>query len=134
MSKTAKYANVGGQAVMEGIMMKSPIKSVLAVRSPSGEIVTEEMKEFSIRKKFKLFRLPIIRGIFAFIESLVVGYRSIMRSAEIAGFEDEEEDGNKFVQSALLVFSAALGVILAVGLFIALPLFCMWLISMVFDF
>ena len=84
-----KYANVGGQAVMEGIMMKSPKKTVLAVRDTSGNIVTEEVKEFSIRKKCKFFRLPIIRGIFAFIESLVVGYRSLMRSATLSGLEEE---------------------------------------------
>lgn len=51
-------------------MMKSPIKSVLAVRSPSGEIVTEEMKEFSIRKKFKLFRLPDNKRYFRFYREL----------------------------------------------------------------
>lgn len=128
-----KYANVGGQAVMEGIMMKSPKKSVLAVRDPSGNIVTEEVKDFSIRKKCKLFRLPIIRGIFAFIESMVVGYKSIMRSAELSGLE-EETDGNKFVQTLIMAVAVVLGVLLAVGLFVALPLFCMWAISFVFDF
>lgn len=128
-----KYANVGGQAVMEGIMMKSPLKSVLAVRTPSGEIVTEEMREFSIRKKCKLFRIPVLRGVFAFIESLIVGYRSIMRSAELAGLE-EETKGNKFLQGLLMGVSVVLGVGLALGLFLALPLFLMWLISFVFDF
>lgn len=128
-----KYANVGGQAVMEGIMMKSPKRSVLAVRTPSGDIVTEEMKDFSIRKKCKLFRLPIIRGMFAFIESMVIGYRSIMRSAELAGLE-EETNGNRALQNFIMIVSVLLGVILAVGLFLALPLLCMWLISMVFDF
>lgn len=128
-----KYANVGGQAVMEGIMMKSPLKSVLAVRTPSGEIVTEEMREFSIRKKCKLFRIPVLRGVFAFIESLIVGYRSIMRSAELAGLE-EETKGNKFLQGLLMGVSVVLGVALALGLFLALPLFLMWLISLVFDF
>lgn len=128
-----KYANVGGQAVMEGIMMKSPKKTVLAVRAPSGDIVTEDVKDFSIRKKCKLFRLPIIRGIFAFIESLVVGYRSLMRSATLAGLE-EETKGSKAAQALIMTVSVVLGVLLAVGLFVALPLFCMWLISFAFDF
>ncbi len=128
-----KYANVGGQAVMEGIMMKSPKKSVLAVRTPDGEIVTEEMKDFSIRKKAKIFRIPIVRGALAFVESMVVGYRSIMRSAELAGLE-EETGGNKFLQNFIMAVSVILGVVLAVGLFLALPLVCMWLISMIFDF
>ena len=115
-----RYAAVGGQAVMEGIMMKSPLRSVLAVRTPNGEVVTEEMATSSVREKYKVLRLPIIRGCVAFVESMVVGYKSLMRSAELAGLEEETE-GKKWVSGLVTVLSLVLGVALAVGLFFLLP-------------
>lgn len=119
MSK--QYAAVGGQAVMEGIMMKSPLRSVLAVRTPDGEIVTEEMQSKSIREKVKFFRIPVVRGCVAFVESMIIGYKSLMRSAELAGLE-EETNGNKWVSGLIMAVSLVLGILLAVGLFMFLPL------------
>lgn len=115
-----QYAAVGGQAVMEGIMMKSPLRSVLAVRTPDGEIVTEEMQAKSIRERVKFLRIPILRGCVAFVESLAVGYKSLMRSAELSGLE-EETNGNKWVSGLVMVLSLVLGIALAVGLFMFLP-------------
>ncbi|MBO5214115.1 MAG: DUF1385 domain-containing protein [Clostridia bacterium] len=115
-----RYAAVGGQAVMEGIMMKSPLRSVLAVRKPDGEIVTEEMATTSVREKYKILRIPVLRGCVAFVESMVVGYKALMRSAELAGLE-EETNGNKWVSALVMAFSLILGVGLAVGLFLLLP-------------
>lgn len=115
-----RYAAVGGQAVMEGIMMKSPLRSVLAVRKPDGEIVTEEMATTSVREKYKILRIPVLRGCVAFVESMVVGYKSLMRSAELAGLE-EETSGNKLVSGLVMALSLILGVGLAVGLFLLLP-------------
>ncbi len=115
-----RYAAVGGQAVMEGIMMKSPLRSVLAVRKPDGEIVTEEMATTSVREKYKILRIPVLRGCVAFVESMVVGYKSLMRSAELAGLE-EETSGNKWVSGLVMALSLILGVGLAVGLFLLLP-------------
>ena len=115
-----KYAAVGGQAVMEGIMMKSPLRSVLAVRTPDGEIVTEPMQARSVRDKVKFFRLPVIRGCVAFVESMIVGYKALMRSAELAGLE-EETKGNKWLEGLLMGVSVILGVGLAIGLFMVLP-------------
>lgn len=120
MSK--QYAAIGGQAVMEGIMMKSPLRSVLAVRTPDGEIVTEEMQAKSIRQKVAFFRIPIIRGCVAFVESMIIGYKALMRSAELAGLE-EETNGNKFVTGLIMAVSLILGIALAVGLFMFLPQF-----------
>jgi len=105
---------------MEGIMMKSPLRSVLAVRTPNGEIVTEEMQSKSVRERVRIFRLPILRGCVAFVESLAVGYKALMRSAELAGLE-EETKGNKFVEGLIMGLSLVLGVGLAVGLFMFLP-------------
>ena len=115
-----RYAAVGGQAVMEGIMMKSPLRSVLAVRKPDGEIVTEEMATSSVREKYKFLRIPVLRGCVAFVESMIVGYKALMRSAELAGLE-EETNGNKWVSGLVMAFSLILGVGLAMGLFLLLP-------------
>ena len=115
-----QYANVGGQAVMEGIMMRSPKKTVMAVRTPDQSIVTEEVKFTSIRKKIKFFALPIIRGAVAFIESLILGFQTLTRSAELSGL-DEETNGNKFLESLMLIVSFVLGIGIAVGVFILLP-------------
>ncbi len=127
MSKS-NYAAVGGQAVMEGIMMKSPIRSVLAVRTTNGEIVTEQMQDQSVREKIKILRLPILRGCVAFVESMIVGYKSLMRSAELAGLE-EETKGNKWLSGLVMAVSLILGVGLAVGLFMFLPQFLGQLIT-----
>ena len=120
MSK-AKYANVGGQAVMEGIMMRSPKKTVLAVRSPDNSIVTEEVAFTSVRKKYRFFALPIIRGAVAFVESLILGFRTLSRSAELSGLE-EETQGNKALESFMLIASFILGIFISVGVFVLLPI------------
>lgn len=116
----AKFANVGGQAVMEGIMMRSPKKSVLAVRQSDGTIVTEEMSAGSIKDKCFFFRWPLVRGCVSFVESLIVGYKALSRSASLAGLE-EETNGNKATETLIMVISVLLGVALAVGIFMLLP-------------
>ncbi len=79
--------SIGGQALMEGIMMRGPKKTALAVRNPKGEIVLEE-SETRGAKRPKICKLPIIRGIFGYIDSMVIGYKALMRSAEISGLDD----------------------------------------------
>ncbi len=101
-------------------MMKSPLRSILAVRKPDGEIATEEMATKSVREKFKILRIPVLRGCVAFVESMAVGYKSLMRSAELAGLE-EETQGKKWVSNLILVLSLILGVGLALALFMLLP-------------
>jgi uncharacterized protein YqhQ len=128
-----KYANVGGQAVMEGIMMRSPKKSVLAVRSPDGTITTEDMKYTSISDKIKFLKLPILRGMAAFIESMFVGYKSLTRSAELSGLE-EETKGNKVLETFVMVLSFILGITIAIAIFIVLPVFLVTMITKAVDF
>lgn len=84
-----KKTSIGGQALIEGIMMRGPKVTAMAVRNPEGELVLEKWQT-SAPKRAKLFRLPVIRGVFNFIDSMVMGYKSLMRSAEIAGLEEEE--------------------------------------------
>ena len=85
-----KKCSIGGQALIEGIMMRGPKISAMAVRNPKGEMVIEEW-ENKVAKRPKFCKLPIIRGVFGFIDSMTVGYKALMRSAEIAIDEEEEE-------------------------------------------
>ena len=86
--------SIGGQALMEGIMMRGPQKTYMAVRNPQGEIVIEEVAT-SGKKRAKIWTLPVIRGVFGFVDSMTLGYKSLMRSAEIAGLEDMVEEKPK---------------------------------------
>ena len=79
---------------MEGIMMRGPKKSAMAVRNPQGEIVLEEFETKGVERP-AICRWPIIRGLFGYIDSMTVGYKCLMRSAEIAGLEDMVEEKPK---------------------------------------
>ncbi len=126
-----KYTSIGGQALIEGIMMKSPEKTALAVRTPDKSIDITYLNSKSIRERFKLLKLPIIRGVVSFIESMVQGYKAMMLSAEKSGFADlEEEEKTKTdkdkkkestFMSVIMVIASVLGVALAVILFMLVP-------------
>ena len=117
---------------MEGIMMRSPKRSVLAVRQPDGTIATEDMHAQSVRQKFKILNLPIIRGVVAFVESFFIGYKAIMRSASLAGLE-EETKGNKVLEGLLMVLAVVLGFGLAAGLFMVAPAYTVKGLSLLFE-
>ena len=93
-SSCALKTSIGGQALMEGIMMRGPKKSAMAVRNPEGRIVIEEF-ETKGAKRPAICRWPVIRGIFGYVDSMTVGYKCLMRSAEIAGLEDMVEEKPK---------------------------------------
>ena len=83
-----KSSNIGGQAVMEGIMMKSGDDYAVAVRKENGEIVVDKQTYHSITGKFQgLTKIPFVRGVFNFIDSMVLGMRTLMFSASF--FEDD---------------------------------------------
>ncbi len=84
--------SVGGQALIEGVMMNGPEGAALSVRHTDGHIITETMNVKHIKDKIKFLGLPFIRGIVNFIESMIVGYKSLMRSAELSGQLDAEEE------------------------------------------
>ena len=90
VSQTRKKTSIGGQALMEGIMMRGPKMTAMAVRDPEGRIVIEE-RETRGTERPKFCRLPIIRGILGYIDSMTTGYKCLMRSAELAGLEDVVE-------------------------------------------
>ena len=87
----AKKTSIGGQALLEGIMMRGPKMTAMAVRNPEGEIVLEKW-ETSTKKTPKIFKLPIFRGVYGFITSMKIGYKALMRSAEISGLEEIEAE------------------------------------------
>ena len=90
-----EYVAVGGQALMEGIMMRGPKGSAMSLRLPDGTIETTEKEFVSIRKKFKPFNLPIIRGVVSFVESMIFGYKCLMESAEKTGMDDIDAAENE---------------------------------------
>ena len=84
-----KASGIGGQAVLEGIMMRNKDKYSVAVRKPDKEIIVDIKNCKDTSKRCKLFKLPFIRGIFNFVDSLVIGIKTLTYSAEF--YEDEEE-------------------------------------------
>ena len=89
-----KKTSIGGQALIEGIMMRGPKNSAMAVRNTKGEIVVEE-PEIKNKKRPAFLRMPVVRGLFAYIDSMVAGYKCLMRSAELSGLEDIVEESPK---------------------------------------
>lgn len=90
--KPCKKTSIGGQALIEGIMMRGPHKSVMACRMPDGTISVEDVQINSVAKKHKILGLPVIRGAVNLVESMVVGYKTMMMSAEKTGMLDELDD------------------------------------------
>lgn len=130
-NKETKKTSIGGQALIEGVMMRGPLVTAMAVRHTSGDIVLEDWATEGAAKP-KWMKLPFIRGIFNFVDSLRFGYKALMRSAELSGLEElEEEEGEipSWFMNTLMVLSAVLGVAVSVVLFIWLPAFLFRLLS-----
>ena len=128
-----KYSGIGGQAVLEGIMMKNKDNYATAVRKPDGEIVVKKDTYVSMTEKVKFFSLPFVRGIFSFADSMILGMRSLTWSASFFEDDEEDEEPGKFekflidtfgekvdnvVMSAVMVFS----IFMAIAIFMVLPL------------
>ncbi len=126
----AKKTSIGGQALLEGIMMRGPEKTAMAVRHTSGQIVIEEY-ETKGKDRSKICKLPFIRGLFNMYDSLTFGYKCLMRSAELSGLDEEEaakkknkepSKWDKLFEKLLMPIATVLAVILAFGLFLYLPM------------
>lgn len=128
-----KKTSIGGQALIEGVMMRGPYRTAMAVRHVSGEMV-EEAWDNPVNKRPEWTKWPFIRGLFNFVDSLRYGYKCLMRSAELSGLEDEEgkepTEAEKEKQSALMNVLMVVATVLGVG--IALVLF-MWLPIQLFS-
>ena len=131
--ETKNRTSIGGQAVMEGIMMRGKTSMATAVRDPEGEIQIETERLTPPEKRSKFLRLPLIRGVVNFITSLVDGNRVLMRSADVALSEEEleptkadkwfEEKKKVNLNGIFTTLSTVLAVVLALGIFVALPQF-----------
>lgn len=142
--KNVRLGKVGGQAVLEGVMMRSGDNIALAVRQESGKIVTKKSSFTSVRKKHKFLNIPIIRGFVNFIEMLRLSYSTLSDSVKMLGIDDFEEEtkfdrwikkkfGDK-VMNVVMVTATVLGVVLMLGLFSVLPmLITSWLKPMIGD-
>lgn len=89
-------------------MMRGPLKTAMAVRSPDGEIVVEDVECKSVSQRPAIFKLPLLRGIYGFIDSMALGSKTLMRSAELAGEADEEEELTPFEQKLNDIFGEKL--------------------------
>lgn len=139
-----KYSGIGGQAVMEGVMMKNQEKYAVAVRKPDQEIVVETSTYEGLIKNKKIRNMPILRGVFSFIESLVLGMKTLTFSASFFEEEEEEKSGSrkaekragakkpapteeeqkkkeKRQENALMGGTVAISIVLAVAIFMVLP-------------
>ena len=127
-----KYSGIGGQAVIEGIMMKNKSDYATAVRKPDGEIEIQKEQYVSMTEKVKFCSLPFVRGVFNFVDSMILGMRTLSFSA---GFYEDDEDsepgpfemwldkvfGEK-VEKALMAAVMVFSVVMAIGIFMVLPL------------
>lgn len=123
---------IGGQAVMEGVMMKNEDRYAVSVRKPDGEIETKIDHYTSISDRYPVLKLPILRGVVNFVESMVVGMKTLTYSADF--IEDEEEEPSRLEQwlnrhfsekweGVLMGCIVALSFAIAIGLFMVLPYF-----------
>lgn len=132
--KPKKKSSIGGQAVIEGVMMRGPESISMCVRKADGEIAIEEKPYKPFTQKFPFLKLPILRGVVAFFESMVIGMKTLMNSADYYDLEIDEENykpskfeefitnlfGDK-LKDVLVFFSLVISIFLGVGLFIILP-------------
>ena len=116
---TNNKPKVGGQAVIEGVMMRGTDKVAVAVRTPNGEITVDVNPVNSIRDKYPILKKPLLRGVIALFESLYDGMKALAYSAQVSGDEDEQLTGKE------MVMTIATSVLLAVGLFIVIPTWSM---------
>lgn len=128
MSETS----IGGQAVIEGVMMRNDNKFATAVRKSNNEMVVDKREHVSITKRYKFLGLPILRGGVAFIESMVVGTKILLFSAEFFEVEDEETEPSKFdrwlerrfgdkMNEIIIYISVTLALLFSIGLFFIVP-------------
>ena len=139
--KSCKKTSIGGQALIEGVMMRGVGKAAMAVRLPDGTIDVEIEKTKLAKDKSFVFRMPFVRGVFNFIDNMIFGYKYLMKSAEKSGLDLEESEskfdkwlekhfGNK-IMTVVSAIAMVFGVVLAIGLFILAPMGIVWLLEKV---
>ena len=127
-----KYSGIGGQAVIEGIMMKNKDQYATAVRRPDGEIEVKKDTYVSMTEKVPFFALPFIRGVFSFADSMILGMKTLSFSASFFEDDEDSEPGRlelwldkvfgEQVEKVLMAFVMVFSVVMAIGIFMVLPL------------
>ncbi len=124
--------SIGGQAVIEGVMMRGPKKIATAVRRPDGEIVVDVKDVNSFVVRHKLNKIPLLRGVVSFIESMVTGVKALMFSADQVDLELDDEEPSRFekwltdklgdkIKDIAIYFAVAVALCFSVALFMILP-------------
>lgn len=121
-----RLGKVGGQAVLEGVMMKAGSRTVTTCRKEDGSVFVHDGSFHSVRKKHKILNLPILRGVINFVEMLILSFKTLGVSAEALDLDSEKDkkkkaEGKKTTTDIVMIFGLVLGVLLAVLLFIFLP-------------
>lgn len=127
--KSCRLNRVGGQAVLEGVMMKAGERTVTTCRKDDGSLVVNDESFISVRKKVKILNIPIIRGVVNFIEMMILSVKTLNVSADALGLEEEEGKAEKWmrkhlgigVTDVIMGLGVILGVVLALFLFMFLP-------------
>lgn len=138
--KNPRLGKVGGQAVVEGVMMRSGKNISVSVRTMNGTIATKNSTFVSLREKYKILGLPLIRGVISFYESMKMSFSTLNDSADLLGIEEEETKFEKWLKKkfgksildVLMPISMVIGLLLAVGIFFFLPTWIGGLVSGVF--
>ena len=134
---------IGGQALIEGILMRGPEKQAIVVRGPEGLVIREEELKL-IRDRYPILGLPLIRGGVTFLDSMVKGVKALMFSADYFPEEETEEPskfekwldgklGSEKMEKLVIGFSVVLAVFFAVGLFMLLPTFLASFVELATD-
>ncbi|MFW5648653.1 MAG: DUF1385 domain-containing protein [Candidatus Alkaliphilus sp. MAG34] len=130
--KVIKPTSIGGQAVIEGVMMKGPKNIAIAVRSPDNEILVKKESAEGVITKYKLNKIPFLRGGLALIDAMVLGVKSLNYSADIAMSEEEDEEPGRFeaflqkifgdkLTDIVTYFSVFVALLISIGVFILGP-------------
>ena len=139
--KNPRLGKVGGQALLEGVMMRSGEDVAISVRAMDGTVRSKQRKFISARKKNKFFAFPLVRGVVAFIESMMLSLSTTNDGVDMLGIEEEETKFEKWLKkkfgadmlSVLMPVSIVLALLLAVGIFIYLPSLLSGLIARLFG-
>ncbi len=126
---SCRLGRVGGQAVLEGVMMKAGERTVTSCRKEDGSVYVNDAKFVSVRKKHKILNIPILRGVINFVEMMILSVKTLNASADALGLEDEEGKCEKWLKKHLgigitdiiMVIATILGLALSVVLFMFLP-------------
>lgn len=132
MNEKKHKTSIGGAAVMEGVMMRGPKEIATAVRKPDGEIELDKRAISLLASKYHVNKIPVLRGVFSFFDSMICSIRALMWSAEFFDMEGEEQSQSKFekwlsdklgdkIKDIVIYFSVFVSLVFSIGLFFILP-------------